>query len=61
MIIPAVDFSSQDDSHKAIGSSVSVSSIQGSTLRALAFHVHLIRGLITLSDNHRAASTIAIH
>lgn len=61
MILPAVDFSSQDDSHEAIGSSVSLTRIQGSMLRALAFHVHQIRGLITLSDNHRAASTIAIY
>lgn len=35
--------------------------IQGSRRRTLAFHVHLIRSLITLSDNHRAASTTATH
>lgn len=60
MVPPAADCSSQDESHKATGSAVSSTSIQGSTLGALAFHVHLIRGLITLSDNHSAASTIAI-
>lgn len=44
--------------HTDIGRSVS---LRWSMLRAVAFHVHLIRGLITLSDNRRAASTIAIH
>lgn len=47
---PAADLSCQGDSHKANGCSVSLTSIEGSILRQLAFYVHLMRSLITLSD-----------